>query len=390
MDQEQVEKRLDWLDDQVRKALETADGLQIRISESIKQIESHSKQLADQSDEMSRLAGLTTRIHEIDDTLQKHRKEVSRQLETAEKRRTEKETNIEAMRKADQQSIAKRIDEIAVGLKEIENINRSLDTRRDEELRISKQLSKIEKQIEKLVDKAAGNEDELRNLIRARDQHQKEAQKLSTESGILRKKSEELQGKVEALADSNRALDTRVTELVGAENERAEAQARWVERQDLNIVEFENEWKKWGRRFDAIELQATNFDERLAAYEEMHRALKQMRIDLGELMDRLERRITEVSEMQRLNENRMKQEWSSFQADDLKRWNTYKLTTDESWREHDRLHGKLADEIDTISKDMEHAKTQLEQISDADRQRLSELFAMMREWISEVDSRSGS
>jgi hypothetical protein len=143
---------------------------------------------------------------------------------------------------------------------------------------------------------------------------------------------------LDALKDGSRSLDVRVSELISAESERSEGQARWIERQELSNVEFENVWKKWGRRFEAIEQQADAFDDRLAAYEEMHRALKQMRTELGELMERLERRITEVSEMQRLSDNRMKHEWSSFQAEDLKRWNTYKLTGDELWREHNRLH----------------------------------------------------
>ena len=188
---------------------------------------------------------------------------------------------------------------------------------------------------------------------------------------------------LEAVKDVNRSLEVRISELMSAEAERAEGQARWIERQELSIVDFENTGKKWGRRFDAIEQQATAFDERLAAYEEMHRALKQMRTELGELMERLERRITEVSEMQRLGENRMKHEWSSFQADDLKRWNTYKLTSDELWREHNRLHDQLADQYASFSEDLGQAVQNVRQLMDADRMRLGEIMAMAREWLSE-------
>jgi DNA repair ATPase RecN len=160
-----------------------------------------------------------------------------------------------------------------------------------------------------------------------------------------------------------------------------------VERQELSIVEFENFWKKRGRRFDAIEQQATDFDDRLASYEEMHRSLKQMRTELGELMERLERRITEVSEMQRLGDNRMKHDWSSFQAEDLKRWNTYKLTSDELWREHNRLHDRLTEDLVSISDDLKQATQSISTMTDADRMRLGELMSMMREWLSEYAER---
>lgn len=388
MIEDQLEKRLAWLDEQQRNISDSIKEIRSEISKSSTNNEKQSAKISDLNDEISRLASLTTRIHQIDDTLQKHRKEVGRQLESAEKRRTEKETSLDALRKADQQAISQRIDAVQLELKRIEEHDQVLKIRYEEELRMSKLLTKLEKQLDKFGDKAAGQEDQLKSLAGTNNQLQKDNQKILGEVDSLRKKNEELTGMMDVLLDSSRSLDLKVDELANSETERSEGLARWIERQELLGVESENTWKKWGRRFDAIELQASNHDERLAAYEEMHRSLKQMRMDLSELMERLERRITEVSEMQRLSENRMKHEWSSFQAEDIKRWNTYKLTGDEQWREHGRVHEQLASEFTQAIKDLNQAMLKLDQITDAERQRLGEVLSMIREWISEFEDRS--
>ena len=52
-----------------------------------------------------------------------------------------------------------------------------------------------------------------------------------------------------------------------------------------------------------------------------------------ELNTKLERRINEVTEMQRLAEDRLRQEWVSFKTDDQKRWTGYSLSSEESFRD---------------------------------------------------------
>jgi chromosome segregation ATPase len=225
MDQKQVEKRLAWLDEQHRGSTAKLSDL---LAKAQKQVQTQAKQIADLNDEISRLAGLTTRIHEVDETLKQHRKEVSRQLESAEQRRTEKEANIDSIRKADQQAVSNRVEQIQEELKRIIEIDQTLTTRRDEELRLSKQAAKLDKQVEKLLDKSTNQGDQLKSLIRENAKVMSSYQNVKAELDALRKKGEESRGMLDALKDGSRSLDVRVSELISAESERSEGQARWA------------------------------------------------------------------------------------------------------------------------------------------------------------------
>ena len=67
--------------------------------------------------------------------------------------------------------------------------------------------------------------------------------------------------------------------------------------------------------------------------------------DFERIGDRLERRINEVAEMQRLSEERFRQEWNDWTADDQKRWKQFTISNDEVWRSHDKEFERFVQRI---------------------------------------------
>jgi hypothetical protein len=110
-------------------------------------------------------------------------------------------------------------------------------------------------------------------------------------------------------------------------------------------------------------------------------------MDLDKVIEKLERRISEISEMQRFNEERIKQEWTSYQADEQKRWNTHKLTNDELWRDHGRIHEKLSNEMSDINERLSDGISALEEIAEGSYQRIMDLFATVSEWAESIDKK---
>jgi len=213
---------------------------------------------------------------------------------------------------------------------------------------------------------------------------------LQTETSEILKRIETMRGEHDSTEDRVRRIEVRVTDLVASENERREAQTVVLDQQNLKLVGFERNWQEWEQRLTHFEKRAADLDERMLAYEEIYRSLKQMQGELDEVVDRLERRINEVTEMQRLADDRMKQEWSSFQADDQKRWNTYKLTADEGWREHDRLHDKIVPQMQLLEENVTDILHALSEIRETDQQRILEIHHLLRDWATEIERRARS
>lgn len=385
METEQIEKRFSWLDEERRKESDKLNLVKEKLATVEETISTHTKQLKDVSSELTRLAALSTRIHQIDDTLSKHRKEISRQLGDAEERRSQKEKAIENLRKADQKKFAKDFDDLRAELGVVERVQQALDTRREEELRLNQSLDALKKRLEDLEAEQGDQTHQLSMIEEGRKQDSRRVGELQAETTDIRLKTDTLRGELDSTADRIRRLETSNAELVASDNERREAQDLWVDSQNLKMVEFERAWKGWQEIFNEFEKKAAELDERILAYDETYRAMRQLRSDLDDALERLERRINEVTEMQRLAADRLKQEWSSFQADDQKRWNTYKLTTDEQWREHTRLYEKVEAQLQILDENTSDALQMAMDLKDADRQLLLAIIATLRESAAESE-----
>jgi DNA repair exonuclease SbcCD ATPase subunit len=385
MQAEQIEKRLAWLDEQRR---EDSDSLS-RITEKLGRIEetlaSHAQQFQDLSSEVTRLAALATRIHQMDEALTKHRQEVSRQLEDFEERRSEKDRMLEDIRTADRKQVAQSLDEIRKDLSRIEAVEKTLETRREEQVRLSGAIGDLRQRMEDLE----AHDDQRRSALAGFEENLKQASKrvaeVSSETLEFRKRVDSLRGDFDSLEDRLRRVEVRTSEIAAGEKERRDAQNLWEEQQKLKLIEFEKAWSEWQERFTAFEKQADDLDERMIAYEETYRSLTKLQNQLDDVLERLERRIHEVTEMQRLSEDRIKQDWGTFQAEDQKRWSTLKLTVDEQWRDHHRHHEKVEDKLQNLDDDVQEALEKLSDWAGTDQQRLKELLATLRDWAAERD-----
>lgn len=384
----QDDKRLEWLDEQRRKDADTLSRLERRLAALEETLASQTRQLQDLATETARLAALATRIHQVDDALGKHRQEVSRQLEAAEEARTQKERQIAQARERELAETSRTLTRLRDDLSVLDEVREAFVARREEETRITRSIEALSRRVEEL---AGHDEARARWIVSAEENSKIDHKRLSdlqAESGDLRTRVETARGTIDTVEDRLRRAEVRVAEIAAADNERREALTLWMEQQNMRQVDFDRTAREWGRRFEGIEHTAAELDARLLAYEETYRALRQQREELDALMERLERRIAEVGEMQRLTEDRLKQEWAGFQGEDQKRWNAYKLSRDELWREHNRLHERIARELEALESGVTTSLRGFGELSESSQQHILGLLALVREWAAEAERRA--
>lgn len=384
MDGPQLNKRLAWLDDQRVKDAERVGKLGDRLARLEQTLARQDKLVQELTGEVARLSALTTRMAQLDDTLAQHRLEVARLLKAAEERRTEKEKQLQQLAKSDERDAAKTMAELRKDLDHLGEVRESLTARREEEIRLSRALDTNEKRLDALMRQDEARARSLEALTEGRKQDDRRLQELQAFAADHRVKQETLHGEMEALEDRARRIEVRLGELSASEAERLELQQLWGEQQGRRMVDFERSGKEWGHRFAAFETRAGEIEARIQQYEETHRSARQLQQDLGAALERLERRIGEVGEMQRLGEERHKQEWASFQSEDHRRWTTHKVTADEQWREHGRAHDRLAKEAGALQEALRNAQQALAVVQEAERRHLGEMLASVRQWVNDL------
>lgn len=385
MDIEQLEKRLEWLEDERRKDKLLVATLQDRLANLEEKTQPIDQRFKELEGEVTRIATSLLRFNQIETAMAQMRQELSRMIQDIEKQRFEKEREMEKIRLADNESVNRSLGEIRKTLEVLPEIRKTLQVRAEGENRLGREIEELEQKI-LLIRRS---DDEYKRQIKLLEESQRQDAKrltdLQGEVTALRKRQEEQRGKIDLNADSVRKIETRISELTAAESERRQSQIAFMEKQNMLAIERERVWKDWQVRFEQIEAQSSNLDNQLQSLESTQRAVKRAQEAFEEITNRFERRINEITEMQRLVEDRFRQEWVSFKADDQKRWTNYTLAQEEQQRELLRSVGKLEERLMLLEDLIQEFQDFSHQITEETTSRLQSLLTLVRSWNEEQE-----
>ena len=389
MEMEQIQKQLSWLDEEHRRAKTTLELQAKRITSLEGELSPLSQQIKELNAEITRLAGILARIDQFDEAILQLRIEAKQSIDALDKQLKKREDEVEKVRRVEMRALDDNIDEIRKDVSAIVEIKRAMQARVEEETRLGKAIDEVRLRIDTI---RRSEEEYTRSFRLIEDGRRQDAKRLSDlqgESTALRKNVDDLRSKMDLTAASLRKVESRLNETSMLEAERREAQAKFLENQALLQVERDRVWKDWQARFDVIERQTAEIDSNLQAMDATHREVKRSQKTLEELNQLFERRINEMTEIQRLSEERFRQEWVTFKADDQKRWTNYTLTQEEQRSESQRQYSKLSERVTQIEDNVQEIQDVLQQMNEQTEKRLQTLLAIAHEWVSAYERTLG-
>lgn len=389
MDLEQIVKRLEWLDDERRKDRTTIATLEKRLEAYENTLPSLQEQIKEVDGEVSRVSAMLDRFDQIESSVANLRVEITRKIESVDKQRQERDRELEKIRRDDLEALNRAVAEVRKGLDSIQEMKTKLNARVEEEFRLNRLIEGLEQKIDENIRSDEEYRRAQKILQEGRRQDTKRLTDLQAEVSAFRKRLDEQRGKVELFTDSVRKLELRLGEIQGAEAERRQVQTAFIEKQNMVNLERERAWKEWQAQFEVIAGQAVNLESQMQTLDTTHRAVKRAQESFDEIKLRFERRLNEITEMQRLVEERFRQEWVSFKADDQKRWTNYTLTQEEQQRDVTRKIEKQSERIvqlDDLYRDIEDV---IKQITEENQKRLQSLVELTHRWMDDFDQSFG-
>jgi chromosome segregation ATPase len=383
MEFEQLVKRLEWLDEEHRKTRNVIITLEERMAALEANIDTVAKQIKPLAKQISDIANTTARLDQFDDIFARQRDDMNKAIDEIEKRHQKRELEITKRHYEDIEPFPKAIEELRRNIEsEFPPIKRDIKARLLEEARLNEAIKELKPPIDDAVRIAHEAIRTQHVFDEARRQEAKRVADLQGELVALRKRIDEARSKADLNLDGFKNMDNRIRELQNSEMERKAAQNAFIEQQTIAQIDRDRSYKDWKEKFDAIKLQTDVFDNQVVRLEETLRNAKRAQETYTELNTKLERRINEVTEMQRLAEDRLRQEWVTFKADDQKRWTGYTLSQDEGTKDVRRLVQKLEERISPYDERIETVQDQMHQTASATEQQLQELMNVAHEWLS--------
>jgi len=385
MDLEQLNKKIEWLDEERRKDKTTIAVLTERLTVVEGNVNSANQEIRNTQSETTRMTSLAGKVEQLEETISALKVELLKNLELAEKARLEQNRESEKTRAGEIDRLNKNIAHVKKSVDTISDIKRTLQVRQEEEFRINHLIGETDKKISDISHSDEEYKRTIRLLEEGRRQDAKRLSDLLGEVTAIRKRQDEQRGKVDLTVDSTRKLELRVGELMAAETERRQVVNSFIEKQSLQQVERDHTWKEWQERFATFDKQTATIESQLQTLESMQRAVKRSQDTFDDITQKFDRRINEITEMSRINEDRFRQEWTGFKNDDQKRWTNYSLSQEEQIRELLRQIEKYQDRLVKLEDLVADMTDLLNQVNEETQKRLQTLVNITHNWAEEFN-----
>jgi chromosome segregation ATPase len=380
MEFDQIGKRLEWLDDQQRKNKTELVGLGERLTSLETSVNALVQQLKTLSQGLAEITPSMARINQFDQMMTKQRTDLSKMIETVDKNTIRREQESLKLRNTELDGLRKMISQLGRTI-DPEDIYKKIQENTRENQRLNLGVQDIRKSVDEAV--AQGKELVLaqKAMEEPRRQDTKRLADLQGEIASVRKRAEDAREKTTVHTDIIRNLENRINELLETETSRREEQTTFLAQQSIVTVERDRGWKDWQEKYDLFKQQASNLEVQVVALDDSIRAAKRAQETYNDLNQKLERRIAEVGEMQRLAEDRIRQEWVAYKAEEQKRWTSHSLSQEEIMRDLRKDLDKLEQKATTLDDAGQTLQDQLNQTTETTEKQLQELMNVANEWL---------
>ncbi len=336
MDVNQAARMIEWLDEERRRDKATISTLQERLAQQQDTLDALTKRLNSIESDQSMLRGEVSSSGRENETVDQIHRDMQQMIEAVEAKRLTAERETERRNELAREAISRPVRELTEKLSRLERQTTELPAINVEKDRLSGVVANTQQRVDDLFKRL---EEPDRRLAFLEEQRRQDARRLSeveSELPDLRKQLDSFKPKLTLIEELSLRNERKIQEVSAGDRDRREQIQQFIDQQTLLEQERDQQIKALLEQFGEQDSQMQKYIERFETWSEAYREMKKIIDDFERIGDRLERRINEVAEMQRLSEERFRQEWNDWRSDDQKRWKQFTLSNDEVWRLHDK------------------------------------------------------
>ncbi len=376
MEAKQTAQMVTWLDEERRKDKALITKLEERVASQAALLEDQSRRIHALETGLASLQSKTLSISSFDETVARLRTEIAALVESAVARREQSDLDFKKLREVDREGVMKALDELRQEM--IARLERELQLRRAEEERLSRVANELQLYATNLT---KGLEEFQRTLAFLEEQRRQDSRRISDMSGEiieLTKRMESHKAKLELLEDLSRRNERTVGQISGELGDFKQQRQAWAEQEALAAQQREQAMAEVIRRMDSFAEDMDQYAQQFETWGATYRVMKKQVDDFDRLADRMDRRLNEVAEVQRLSEERFRKDWEEFLQDDQKRWRQFTLTAEEARREHQRSMDDLQSTMRQLMQQVQALTDHLKNLRASQQDALRGLTAMIQ------------
>lgn len=386
MDINQAARMIEWLDEERRRDKTTIATLEERLAQQQEAFEAFQRRLNSVESDQTVMRNQFVPNGRDLDLQDATRKEIRQMVEQLEAKRLTAEREAERRAEIQRENIMRSVREVEERLGNVARQTGEMPVLQMDRDRFGSAIGMLQQKVEDLFKKLEEPDRRLAFLEEQRRQDTRRVSELETEIPDIKKQVDSIRPKIALIEDLSIRNERRAQEITNSDRERREQIQQFIDQQTLLMQQRDQQIESLLKRFgDQDNVMQRNI-ERFESWEESHRAMKNIIDDFNRIGDRLERRINEVAEMQRLSEERFRQEWNNWRSDDQKRWKQFTLSNDEVWRGHDKDFERFVQRLEELAEQLKPLNDSLSRLWKMERERAQLYRESYQALLTEYDT----
>lgn len=384
MDMGQLTQMATWLDEEHRRDKAELIRLQQRVESQEGELHDQSRVIKDLEGRMVTMQSQLLRSAQIEAALQQLKDEVVQMFSQADERRQQERRESERVRAIERDNVSKALNEIRRDLQRLPHINEEVALRKAEQQRLGESLLNMQQTVGALSKEVDNKVRGIPFLEDGRQQDAKRIAQLQQESLEALKRTEQQGSRLQMLEDAIPRQERQTTELKELVAQLRVSQRDFVEGQLLETEQLKRRMGEWA---ETLEVQAKKMDEHTTRMQQMTEAFREDRqvvANVERFQEQIKRDQTQVTELQRLGEERQKRQLAEWQDENEKRWRKELLRWDHQWAEQDKHNKKVAEQFLAAETRLAQHRVELDGTSKFLEAQISYQTQESRRWLGEM------
>lgn len=380
----QIASMIEWLDEERRRDKALIAVLEERVAQQVEIIDQMGRRVNSVESDQSMIKQETLPAQKEREIIEQLRLEMAQMLESAEARRLTAEREAERRLELQRDTVQRNVRDLTQKTDKLDKQLVTIGGLQSEGDRLTNAMRVLNQEMDDLTKKLEGPDRRLTFLEEQRRTDARRLAEIETEMPEYKKSVDGMLPKLSLIEDLTVRNERRIQDYNVVDRERREQLQQFIDQQQLLAQQRDQQMADLTKRFGVHDDELQKNIERFEVWAQAYREMKRIIDDFNRIGDRLERRINEVAEMQRLSEERFRQEWNDWRDDDQKRWKQLTLSSDEVWRNHDREFENFVHRIDNMEVLIPEVRGNIERLWQLERAR-AELYreryqAMLHEY----------
>jgi hypothetical protein len=348
----QLAQMVNWLDEEHRRDRAEIARLQQRLeSQSADTIE-QARRLQELEGRLAQTQAQLARFNQVESAISNTKTELTALVERDNEARAAMQRELERARMGDREVLSRELSEIRRELPRMTRIEESLEMRAVEDVRLSELIMGVRNQVGGLAKEVEERTRQIPFLAEQRTSDTKRIAQLQQETVELFKRTEALSGRLPLLEETLRKGLSEAEKVPGTVDQIREQMTQFMEKTRVTLVDREQLIARWQETMDEQKGMVQQAYERMQSYAQQIEISRRTVNEMQDFKDMVLREQSQVQELQRLAEERIRREMDEFREDFEKRRRKGELRQEHLWSEQEKANREVMERFPTLDHDL--------------------------------------